>query len=593
MIKDRMMQLRHEMKKRELSIFMVPTADYHQSEYVGDYFKCRSFLSGFTGSAGTLVVTEKEAGLFTDGRYFIQAAKELENSDITLFRMGEENVPTIEEYIMQHMPFNGKLGFDGRVVDAKKGEDLSEKLKSKNATIYYKEDLVDYIWKSRPSISKEPAYLLDEKYTGSSMLEKIGKVRKEMQMLEADEFILTSLDDIAWLFNIRGNDVACNPVVLSYAAITPKEAILFLNEEILSEETRSQFVENNIIVKPYDEIYTYASEIPSTQKVLLDKNKTNFAIVSNIKAQVIDCANPTTQMKAIKNSIEIANTKKAHIRDGVAVTKFMYWLKNNIGKIQITEVSASDYLLECRKAQDGFIELSFETICAYQSNAAMMHYSANDESNAILKTEGLLLVDSGGQYYDGTTDITRTMALGPVPEEHKLHYTAVLRGMLNLSGANFLYGSKGVNLDILARGPVWELDIDYKCGTGHGVGHVLNVHEGPNNIRWKALKESDHAVLEEGMITTNEPGIYIEGSHGIRIENELVCKKSMKNEFGQFMHFETITFAPIDLDAVEPKYLSNSEKSKLNAYHKEVYEKISPYLEEKERDWLKKYTREI
>ena len=298
-------------------------------------------------------------------------------------------------------------------------------------------------------------------------------------------------------------------------------------------------------------------------------------------------------MKAIKNPVEIENLKKAHIKDGVAFTKFMYWLKTNIGKIEISEVSAQEYLEECRKEQEGFIEPSFDTISAYKENAAMMHYSATADTNKTLEAEGLYLVDSGGQYYGGTTDITRTMALGPVDPEQKKHFTAVLRSMLNLSNAKFLHGCTGLNLDILARGPIWDMDLDYKCGTGHGVGYLLNVHEGPNGFRWKLRPGTEDSVIEEGMVTTNEPGVYIEGSHGIRTENELLCCKGNKNEYGQFMYFETLTFAPIDLDAVDLDYLSKEDKDRLNAYHKEVYEKLSPYLSPEEQEWLKHYTRSI
>ncbi|WP_099468293.1 aminopeptidase P family protein [Konateibacter massiliensis] len=591
---DRINELRSRMEEKKIDIYLVPTADFHQSEYTGEYFKCRSFLAGFTGSAGTLVVTMDEAGLWTDGRYFIQAEQELKGSSVTLYRMGEENVPTVSEFIQTRLSEGKVLGFDGRVISGERGEELEALTSSKGASLAFEDDLVDEIWNDRPELSHENAFLIEEKHSGMSTADKIKKVREKLEKTNTSTHILTSLDDIAWLFNIRGNDVECNPVVLSYAVITKKEAILFLNETILSNEIREELAKNNIIVMPYNSIYEFVKMIGKDERILLDKAKTNYSIVKLIEAEIVNEANPTTLLKAIKNPVEIANTKMAHIKDGAAVTKFMYWVKNNVKNQEITEISASDYLHERRRELENFIELSFDTICAYKENAAMMHYSATKDHNAKLKPEGLLLVDSGGQYFEGTTDITRTLALGEVAEEQKKHFTAVVAGMLSLMNAKFLYGSRGVNLDVLARAPIWELDIDYKCGTGHGVGHILNVHEGPNGFRPKLLKNNEmNCVLEEGMITTDEPGIYIEGSHGIRIENELLCQKGTKNEHGQFMYFENITFAPIDLDAIEPSLLSVKEKRMLNDYHKEVFEKLAPFMTTEEAEWLKEYTREI
>lgn len=596
MMKERIHHLRALMAENHIDAYIVPTSDFHESEYVGDYFKARKYMSGFTGSAGTLVVTLTEAGLWTDGRYFIQAARQLDGSEITLYKMGEEGVPAIEEFLQDKMPEHGVLGFDGRVINTRFGLKLKDKLTDKNVTVAYEKDLVDSIWTDRPNLPKEPAFLLDVKYAGKSSVHKLTEVRTEMKKQAATVHIITSLDDIAWLFNIRGNDIECNPVVLSYAIITLDKAYLFVDKDKLTSEIQKQLAADKVEVKGYNEIYEFVKTFTTKETILLDTNKVNYAIYHNLNAdiKVIDTKNPTVLMKAIKNPVEIENLKKSHLKDGVAFTKFMYWLKTNIGKTEITEISASDYLEERRREQEGFIELSFDTICAYKANAAMMHYSANADSNAILKPEGLLLVDSGGQYYEGTTDITRTMALGEVPQEQKIHFTAVLKSMLNLSHARFLYGCIGQNLDILARGPIWDMDLDYKCGTGHGVGFLLNVHEAPNGFRWKKVPERDDAcILEEGMVTTNEPGVYIEGSHGIRTENELVCLKGEKNEYGQFMHFETITYAPIDLDAIDTDYLSPIDKKRLNEYHAMVYEKLSPYLTGEEQAWLKEYTREI
>lgn len=596
MIKGRIAALRAKMQAAGLDAYIIPTADFHQSEYVGDYFKTRCYMSGFTGSAGTLVVTMKEAGLWTDGRYFIQAIQELEGSGITLFRMGEEGVPTIEAFLRNQINQEGKVGFDGRVISGTFGESLEKALQSKNITLIYHEDLVHDLWEERPALSAEPAFLLGDEYAGQSVKEKLTILREKMKAHKATVHVITTLDDIAWLYNIRGNDIAYNPVVLAYTVVTLDKAYLFINELTLSKEIKEVLVKNGITIMPYEGVYAYVASLATGERMLLDPHKVNYTIIKSVNPNisVVRAMNPTIPLKAVKNDTEIAHLKNSHIKDGVAVTKFMYWLKNNIGKVNMTEVSVSDYLEELRKEQEGYIELSFGTISAYKANAAMMHYSAMPETCSTLSPEGLLLVDSGGQYIDGTTDITRTFALGPISDVERKHFTAVVRSMLTLAHAKFLYGCTGMNLDILARGPIWDMDIDYKCGTGHGVGFLLNVHEAPNGFRWRIVPErNDSAVLEAGMVTTDEPGVYIEGSHGIRIENELVCVKGEKNEYGQFMYFEPLTFAPIDLDAIDPEQMSYREKEWLNNYHTKVYEKISPYLNEDEKEWLKTYTRAI
>ncbi|MBO5373369.1 MAG: aminopeptidase P family protein [Lachnospiraceae bacterium] len=595
-VTERIAALQAEMQKRNISIYIVPTSDFHDSEYVGEYFKARKFLTGFSGSAGTAVITAAEAGLWTDGRYFIQAEKQLEGSGITLYRMGEENVPTIEEFIKEKLPQNGCIGFDGRVISAKKGEKYQTIAEEKNGFLYVKEDLTDIIWRDRPQMSKKPFFVLEEKYSGCSTADKLAKIRTECEKENANWHILSSLYDIAWILNVRGGDIAYVPVVLSYLAIGKEECIWFVQEEIITEEQREYLEVNHISTRPYEEIYEFVENIDTNSTILMYKGGVNYRIVNSLPqtVRIVDKQNPSELMKAVKNPTEVENTIKAHIKDGVAFTKFMYWLKKNIGKIEMTEISASDYLEERRKEQEHFLDLSFDTISAYGANGAMMHYSATAKSNAVLKPEGFLLVDSGGHYLEGTTDITRTMALGTLSDEMRKHFTAVCRANLNLAAAKFLYGCRGVNLDILAREPLWELGIDYKCGTGHGVGHILNVHEGPNSFRWKITDETSvGGILEEGMITTDEPGVYLEGAYGIRIENELVCRKAEKNTDGQFMCFEAITYAPIDLDAINPKEMNARERRLLNEYHKKVYETLSPYMTEEENIWLKEYTREI
>ena len=592
MINNRIEKLRSLMKEKDIFAYIIPSADYHQSEYVGEFFKGREFISGFTGSAGTVVITQEKAILWTDGRYFLQAEEELSTSCVELYKMGQENVPTTFEYIENEVPSGSKVGFDGRTISAAMGAVLELNLAKKNITISYEDDLLNEIWEDRPALSDAKAFLLDIKYSGEDFTSKIARVREWMRENNTTTHILTSLDDIAWLFNIRGGDIKYNPVVLSYAVITLDKAILFVDENKLNDEIKTSFGEEVVEIKNYFEIYEFVKTINKEEIVLIDSNKISYSILKNIPAgvKVVNGMNPSTKFKAQKNSVEIENTKKAHIRDGVAVTKFMYWLKNNIGKIEITELSAADKITELRREQGKFIEESFGTIAGYASNGAIIHYSVTKESNTTLKDRGLFLLDSGGQYFDGTTDITRTFALGELTKEEKYHFTTVARAMIRLSDVKFLHGVNGYYLDILARGILWNEGLNYNHGTGHGVGHVLNVHEGPNGFR---LDNKESAILEEGMITTNEPGFYKAGSHGIRLENEMLCVKGEKNEFGQFMELEPITIAPIDLDAINVELMKEDEKAYLNEYHKMVFDTVSPFLTTEETNWLKEYTRAI
>ena len=594
-ITERIARLRRLMETYHMDAYLVPTADFHESEYVGEHFACRKYITGFTGSAGIALITKDWAGLWTDGRYFVQASAELKDSGVELMKMGQPGVPTVEQYLADHMPEQGVLGFDGRVINSKTGESLQERLSRKQASICSEHDLIGEIWENRPELAAEPVWILEEKYAGQAAAEKIKNLREAMKKAYADVHIITTLDDIVWLFNIRGNDIPCNPVVLSYLMVTGENLFFYVNPQVISDEVRAYLESLGVSIRPYNDIYADVKELKD-HTVLLEKSRVNFAIYESVQAQnqIIDQMNPTVYAKTQKNATEIENMKKAHIIDGVVMTKYIYWLKKNIGKIPMTEISASDYLEARRREQDNFIELSFDTICAYGPNAAMMHYAATPESDAELKPEGFLLVDSGGHYFEGTTDITRTMALGPITDEMRLHFTTVCRSNMNLANAKFLYGCTGLNLDILSRGPLWQMGIDYKCGTGHGVGYILNVHEGPNGFRWRVVPERhDNGTLEEGMVTTDEPGVYLEGKYGIRTENELVCHKAEKNEYGQFMNFENITYAPIDLDAIDPDEMTGREKKMLNDYHAMVYKTLSPYMTPEENEWLKKYTRAI
>lgn len=592
-ITERIAKLKELMKERGIDYYIIPSADYHQSEYVGDYFKGREWISGFTGSAGTVVVTQNEVGLWTDGRYFIQAEKQLQGSGITLFKMGEEGVPTFIQYIVNNIQSGETLGFDGKVLATNTVLDFEAKFKDKkvNFNFEFEFDLVGEIWRDRPSLPASQVFVLEEKFTGESVEKKLTRVRNILEEENCDVNIITSLDDIAWIFNIRGNDVKNNPVNLAYAAITVDKAVLYIGEEKLNSEVEKYLYKNGVEVRDYFEIYEDMERVSNSNIIMMDLNKVNYTIFKklNPEIKVINRSNPSTIMKACKNKVELENLRNSHVKDGVAVTKFMYWLKNSIGKEEITEMSATQKLESFRKEQELYIEPSFDTIAAYESNAAMMHYKSTPETDRRLEAKNLFLVDSGGQYFDGTTDITRTFVLGECSEELKKHFTLVLKGMINLSKVKFLYGVTGTNLDILARQALWNIGIDYKCGTGHGVGFLLNVHEGPQGIR----VQYNPQVLEEGMNVTNEPGVYIAGSHGIRLENELIVQKAEKTEFGQFMKFETMTYAPLDLDGVIKELLSKEEIEYLNNYHQMVYEKVSPYLTLEEKEWLKEYTRAI
>lgn len=570
----------------------MPTADFHNSEYVNDYFKVREYFSGFSGSNGTLVVWQAGAGLWTDGRYFIQAERELEGTGIELFRMQEEGVPTIREFLKKNMKEGQLLGFDGRVIPAASGKEYERELGGKGIRFAYEKDLAEGIWKDRPGFPAGTVTVLKEEIAGKSFEEKRREVMEKVEKEGASSLLLTKLDDLMWLFNIRGCDVECNPVAICYGYLTQKETVLFIQKKALNEEVQSYLSGKGILVEEYDDVIPYLRKLPEGGKVLADQRHCSYCLfkVLSESQTVVEKKNPTELLKAVKNPVELANMEKIFLKDSVAVTKFIYWLKKNIGKQEITEVSAADELERFRREIPEFLDLSFPTIAGYKANAAMMHYEATPENRAVLAPEGMLLVDSGGQYLGGTTDVTRTIVLGPVSDEIKLHYTAVAAGMLQLTNACWLYGCTGRNLDILARQPIWNMGLDYKCGTGHGVGYILNVHEGPQGLRWR-YTEGGEALLEAGMNVTNEPGIYVEGSHGIRIENVMVAENYVKNEYGQFMRFRTLTWVPIDMEAVDEKYLTETQRMYLYSYQRQVYEKLSPYLDEEEREWLRRETK--
>lgn len=594
-------QLRDRMKELGIDAYLVPTADFHESEYVGEFFKCRHFLTGFNGTAGTAVITMDKAGLWTDGRYFVQAEEQLSGSEIKLYRMGEPEFPTLDEFLEEELPVDGCLGFDGRVVNSELGYGLRNLLQEKNVTINCSKDLVGEIWTSRPAMSCEPIWSLDVKYAGKSTVEKLSDLRDAMKKNKAQIHLMTALDEIAWLFNLRGNDIVNNPVFLSYALITQDEAYLYVQKEAIKEDTKmgkevcAALAEAKVQVKEYAEFLQDVAALKN-EKILLERKKASFAVCESIDAscRIIDEMNPCATMKAVKNATEIENMRRAHLKDGIAVTKFMYWLKHTIGTCDMTEMTAAHKIEELRAEQGNYIEPSFVTIAAYKENAAMCHYHPSDEVCKKLKPEGLLLVDSGGQYLEGTTDITRTYALGPLTEKEKEYYTIVAAAMLKVSTMKFLHGCRGINLDYTIREAFWKRGLDFAHGTGHGVGYLSNVHERPNGLRWKVVPErQDSAVIEPGMICSDEPGLYFAGDFGTRTENLILCVEDEKNEYGQFLKFEFLTKAPIDLEALDTRFMDDADIERLNTYHKDVYETISPYMNDEEKEWLKHVTREI
>lgn len=590
-VKDRVESLRQLMKQNKMDAYIVPSFDAHQSEYVAKHWRCREWISGFTGSAGTAVITQNDAGLWADGRYYIQAEKQLQGSGIRLFKMAAPGVPTYTEWLSDTLKEKNCVGFDGNVFSINMVRKMQKAFKAKEISLKIGQDLINQLWHDRPSIPKEPIFTFDVKYAGKLRTEKLNEVRDEMKKNGADYYLITSLDDIAWLLNIRGNDVPMNPVVTSNVIVAKDKCYLFIDPLKVQGDVKSELCSQNVEIRDYNETQKFLSSISGNSTIMLDPDKTNACLYNAINADVkkVELPNITTYLKGIKNEVEIKNLKQCEVNDGVAMVKFIKWLKESVGKEKITEISASDKLAGLRKEQDLFKDLSFTTIAGYKDHAAMMHYSATPQTDYTLQNEGFLLVDSGGQYLNGTTDITRTIALGKLTEDEKRDFTIVLKSHIALSSAKFLYGSIGSNIDILAREPVWKYGIDYKCGTGHGVGFYLNVHEGPQTLR----QTNADAKFEKGMTITNEPGIYLEGKYGIRTENIMLVVEAEKTEFGQFMKFEPITYCPIDLDAINKDMLTKDEIEWLNNYHKTVYDKLSPHLNEEEKAWLKKETRAI
>lgn len=609
-VAERIEALRAEMKKEKVDAYLVPTDDFHCSEYVGGYFKCREYMTGFTGSAGTALIMDGRALMWTDGRYFLQAQSQLKGTGIELMRMGDEGVPTIEQYVGEHLSEGQVLGFDGRCITAGKGDRFSRILRQKGASVRDDLDLVGRIWEDRPALACHPVWELDERWTGKSRRSKIDDLRDEMTRSGAAYHVMTSLDDIAYLLNLRGDDTPCNPVFLAYAAVTPDEVLLFTQKEEFADDPDASAVHgtygsklvdelraDGVKIRPYEEVYSFLREVPAGSRLMLDSTTVNYQIWQSVPGSVrkIDRTSPVMRAKAVKTETEMRHMTDVHVKDGVAVTKFMYWLKKQMAAdIPLTELGAASKLEEFRRQQEGYLGPSFDTIAGYGAHGAVVHYEPTPETDIPLEPKSFLLVDSGGQYMEGTTDITRTFACGPLTDEEKECYTRVLRGNLNLAAVKFRYGCTGAAFDYIARRPLWEAGQDYNHGTGHGVGYLLNVHEGPNSFSYKVTPgRRQPCVFEEGMVTSDEPGIYITGKFGVRCENLLLCRKDIRNEYGQFMRFDTLTLVPWDLDAVLPAKMTAEERTLLNAYHRTVFEKISPYLSADEAEWLRRATRAL
>ncbi len=612
----RLKELRRVMKEHDVTALLIPTADAHGSEYVADFYKAREYYSGFTGSAGTLVVTLYEAALWTDGRYFIQARQELDGSGVMLQRSGEPGVPGIHEFLKERLSSGGTLAFDGACVSRSEGESLENDLSPCGVKIVWDLDLAGEAWKDRPALPSSPVRILEERYTGESVRDKLTRLRERMAGEGAKYYITEKLDEVMWLFNIRGCDVECNPVALSYAFISEEEQYIFLRKDAVTPEFVRYAAEAEIQVKEYETFHDFISTRTYGGKILIDPDKISYKTFMNLRTAFSECHvritdqlaqtfSPVEYMKSVKNSTEISNFKDIYIEDSAVLTKFIYQIKKlsrlnpesdiltEADGTPVTEGSAAAYLDDLRSRIKDYVELSFPTISAYGPNAAMMHYEPDEKGGAVLRKEGMLLVDSGGHYLRGTTDVTRTFSLGPVTEEMIRDYTLTAVSVFQLQECVFMEGCSGIALDILAREPMWKNGMDYKCGTGHGIGYLLNVHEGPQTIRFRKRAAADMTPFAEGMVISDEPGVYKDGKYGIRIETILLTVHNQTTADGKFLSFEPLTFVPLDRDLINPDLLTQETRAALNAYHARTLEVLLPYMTEEEGSWLKEQCREI
>ncbi|MBP7485909.1 MAG: aminopeptidase P family protein [Parabacteroides sp.] len=591
-IQQRISALREAMKHYNMGAYIIPSSDPHLSEYPADCWKSRQWISGFTGSAGTVVITADKAGLWTDSRYFLQAAKELEGSGIELYKMGLPETPGLPAFILRNLQENETVGLDGQTYSVADAEELNLVLKKKKITLDVSRDLIHEIWIDRPAIPGGMLFELPVEYSGKSTSDKLEAINTKLHEAGADGLVLCALDEIAWTFNIRGNDVEYNPVVVSYAFISEEETVLFILPGKITHEMSKNLQAEGVTLADYSKITSYLAKLKDKTRLYIDPKKTNFALYNALpfSCEVIEGVSPVAMLKSIKNEKEIEGFSNAMVRDGVALTRFFIWMEKSLsaGKT-LTEISISEKLAEFRNKQALYVSESFETIAGYKGHGAIVHYGATPESNATLAQEGLLLIDSGAQYFDGTTDITRTIALGEPTEAMMKDFTRVLKGHISLAKCKFPQGTRGSQLDILARKALWDNGINYMHGTGHGIGHFLNVHEGPQSIRM----EENPVALQPGMVISNEPGVYRTDEYGIRIENLILVREDSETEFGKFYSFETLTLCPIDRKLIITSQLSARERAWLNKYHQRVYEKLSPFLFEEEKEWLKNKTAEL
>ncbi|MBB3188255.1 aminopeptidase P family protein [Microbacter margulisiae] len=584
-IVGRLSALRQLMREKGISATIIPSTDPHASEYVSDYWKERAWISGFTGSAGTVVVTQEEAGLWTDSRYFLQAEQQLVGSEITLFKDGVLTTPSISTWLAQVLKPQSKVSINPLLFSVSMVESLRNQLTDNGLTLLTQYDLIVRLWENRPVLPIDAISLYPNQYSGKSTQEKLAVIRKEMEKQKADHYLITALDEIAWLFNIRGKDVEYNPVAIAYAAIDAKTATLFVNPQKISLNVADTLSDEGVKVEPYNAVFEYVNHLHVGEKIWIDKAKTNYALFQEIPAhcQIIVAQSPAFYLKSIKNEIELNGTREAMIKDGVALIRFFMWLEQEVHSGELSELSIADRLRNFRAEQSLFQGESFGTIAGYQEHGAIVHYSASEKTNATLRPEGFLLLDSGAQYLDGTTDITRTVALGALSEQQQKDFTLVLKGHIALAKAKFPASTRGSQLDILARKALWDLGMNYGHGTGHGVGHYLSVHEGPQSIRM----DENPTTLVPGMVISNEPGLYRAGQYGIRTENLVTVVEGETTEFGVFYQFETLTLCPIDIKAIDLALLTDEEKIWLNEYHWKVFSNLSPRLSQSEQEWLR------
>lgn len=594
-ISEKLTALRRLMGRECIDAYLIVTDDFHSSEYVGEYFKAREYMSGFTGSAGSLVVTRDKAALWTDGRYFLQAEDQLNGTEIELMRSGNEGVPKISEYLRDNVPENGVIGFDGRTINISVADGITEKTADRSITLRSDVDLVNEIWADRPALSAETVWELGTEYVGTSREEKLTALREKLTEKNCSAMVITALDEIAWLLNLRGNDIANTPVFLGFMMIFQDSASLFANRIIFPESVVRKLDQFGITICDYDGIYNEIGHLPCGTRLLIDGSTANIRLRDSIPdgVETVMDESPVVLMKAVKNDTEMNNFRRAHLLDAVAMIRFIKWMKENTPNGTVTELSAAEKLEEFRSMSKSYIMPSFDPIIAYGPHGAIVHYEATEETNVTLEQSGLCLCDTGGHYREGTTDITRTIALGELTDEEKQMFTIVLKGNLALGAAKFVHGLCGQNLDILARAPLWENGIDFNHGTGHGVGYILSVHEGPQRFHWRIKENTKPVILEEGMVISNEPGVYLAGKFGIRHENLVLVKNDKLSEYGQMMNLETLTLVPFDRSAILPELLTDRELALLNDYHRRVYEEVSPLLNDEEREWLRAETAEI